>query len=151
MLLRACRVEPGTGGSNCAAFRRGASRLQDAAGTKNRKSDLYVPRYTKMNRLGVLRYHDHDDVVRSYTSRSECSSYTEIYRDIPSYRMLYRAIPSYTHPGMCPVIPSIAWYILWPKVYTSRAILGIVTQYIRFDQSYPELYTSIVHTPLNSV
>ena len=116
----ACRVEPG---SKHTAFRWGASRVQDAAGTKNRKSDLYVPRYTKIT-----------EYVRRCTSRSEC--YSEIYRDIPSYRLLFRAIPSYTHPGMYQVIPSIARYILWPTSGTPikffHGIYLVYTRYIPF-------------------
>ena len=73
MLLHACCDEPG---STRAAFRRGAGRVQDAAGTKNGKSDWYIPRYTKLNRV-----------------------YTKIYlekrRSIPRYTQLTDAIPSY--------------------------------------------------------
>jgi hypothetical protein len=52
-----------------------------------------------------------------------------LYRDIPRYTELPNAIPSYTE--------------LYPSWY--------VPSYTQYDQSYPELYTSIVHTPLNSV
>jgi hypothetical protein len=74
------------------------------------------------------------------------------YRDIPRYTELPNAIPSY--PELYP-----SWYVPSYTEYSSvynlanfiyRVILGI-TRYIRFDQSYPELYTSIVYTPLNSV
>jgi hypothetical protein len=62
--------------------------------------------------------------------------------------MLFQAIPSYTHPGMYLVIPSIARYILWPKYILSYTRYNSV---YTFDQSYPKLCTSIVHTLLNSV
>ena len=85
MLLHACHVEPG---SNRAAFRRGASRVQDAAGTKNSNSDLYVPRYTKMNRVCTKMNRVCTNVILRYIEiYSVISSYTELYPSwyIPSY------------------------------------------------------------------
>ena len=110
--------------------------MQDAAGTKNGKSDLYVPRYTKLN--------------------SVCTKINlekrMLYRSIPRYTQLPNAIPSYTE-----LYPS--WYVQIYTEYSSvynlaksmyQVILGI-TWYILFGQSYPELYMSMVGTLLNSV
>ena len=59
--------------------------MQDAAGTKNRKSDLYVPRYTKMNRVCTKLYLEK----------------RMLYRDIPRYTEISHAVVSMVYLGIC--------------------------------------------------
>ena len=78
--------------------------MQDAAGTKNGKSDWYIPRYTKLNRVYTKIYLEKRRSIPRYTQLYPVNGcYTELNRVIP-----IRVILSIT----------VTQYILWPKIYT---------------------------------
>jgi len=101
-LVAAARVPRWAGQQTRSIQAGGRGRVQDAAGTKNGKSDWYIPRYTKLNTVYLELYLD---------KRRSIPRYTQLYPVTGCYTELSRVIP-------IRVIPSITQYILWPKLYT---------------------------------
>jgi len=81
-LVAAARVPRWAGQQTRSIQAGGRGRMQDAAGTKNGKSDWYIPRYTKLNTVYLELYLD---------KRRSIPRYTQLYPVIPSYPELYRS------------------------------------------------------------